>query len=700
MPQSKRVPDRTNGAARRRAGGGETTDLNRLKVVRTYRAITMGAVGLVLVGSLALWLMWPREVPLPAQPTAVTTLDADSASTALAPEPSPEPVTPMTRTLVRGIALGGDAVTIDGQRWLGHHLALANGLILGAGTTVASRAAIIAPRLEFDTKSMLEGGLVSSGPVKLSQRLPNGEYEVVLWVAGAQGVNPALLVLRLCGADVATGAAAGAPTWSRLGPFHISVRQRLLDIVVAGLGDAHLAGLAITTLGRGESTVPPVVSLTHPGADAQLSSGDINLIADVVPADGGLAAVEFYDGSTRLGMATSTPYTLVWHKPAVGRRLLSSVAIDTMGVNSRSGLVAVTIKEDDGSRELAIERAREGLRALGLESSLLVQDNDGWRLDLAENQAISDVSWLKGVPVTRLDVGGTKVRDLSVLAGMPLRWLSINGTGLHDVRQLKDLPLTELHAMNCGISDLAPLAGLKLKVLDVGKNPVTTLAPLAGMELYNLSVQGDPIGDLRPLAGMPIEDLDLSGTKVRDLTQLAGLPIKRLSIKDCPVTTLAPLTGLQLRALDVTRVKVDLTPLRGMQLESLCIDDANVRDLGPLAGMPLKRLEMWGCQATSLAPLVGMPLEALLMSNSTLTDLTPIAGLPLVHLDLRACERLRSLAPVAKLTKLRYLYLPKARPDLDALRSLVDVQVREDGNDQPRAIGDFIEEWKAARERK
>jgi hypothetical protein len=674
--------------------------------LRFMRGVVPASVFLLaLVLSLCV-LMWAASASKsPAQgvgvPAPSEALQARAPASVAAAQPEPS-VSAMRgeRLFVRGIALGGEEVTIDGQRWLGHDLALANGLALGTGTTVAPRAPIAAPRLDFDTKSMLDGGLIASGQVRLSQELPNGDYEVTVWVAGAQGVDPALLTLRLGGTEVATGTTTGAPTWARLGPHFTSVSKRKLDIGVSGLSGAHLAGVAIAALGRGEATVPPVVSLTSPGADAQLYSGDITLVAEVVPANGGIAAVEFFDGTTRLGTATSRPYTFHWRKPAIGRHRLSAVVTDTAAVYAGSAPISVTIKADDGSRELSIERAKDALRALGLESSLLAHDNDGWRLSLADNQVISDVSWLKGVPLTSLDLRGTKVSDFSVLAGMPLSWLCIDGTRPHDLAFLNDLPLVELHIMNCAVADLAPLAGLKLKVLAAGDNPVTTLAPLARMKLHSLSIKGDPIEDFLPLVGMPIEDLDASGTKVRDLILLAGLPLNILRIKDCPVNTLVPLTGMHLQTLDMTRVNADLAPLKGMPLESLCIDDAHVRDLAPLTGMPLHRLDMWGCPETSLAPLVGMPLEALLMSHSAVTDLAPIAGMPLIHLDLRACERLESLAPVATLSKLRYLYLPNARPAFDTLRALVNVQVREEGNDQLRDIRLLIKAWEVAQGRK
>lgn len=635
MPQPPRPSRRIAGRPRRWTGAEDDIERERIRAAKFFRAITIGAVALVLVGGLALWEVWPKSAPMARlQPTEAVPAALPEVATPALAVVTPEVHTPI---FVRGINLGGDQVTIDGQRWLSHGLALANGLTLGAETTIAPPEPIAATRLDFDTKSMLDGGLVASGQVKLSQRLPNGDYEVTLWMAGPQGVDPALLVLRLCDSDVTIGTTTGAATWARLGPYRTSVRKHQLDMVIAGLGGAHLAGLAIAVLGHGEANVPPVVSLSNLDDNAQLPRGDIPLVAQVVPGNGRVVAVRFFDGTTRLGEATAPPYTLLWHRPAVGRHELSAVATDSGAVCAGTGPVAVNVMDDDVSSEMRIKCAKDAMRNLGLESSLLSRDTDGWRLSLANNQAISDVSWLEGVPLTSLDLRGTKVTDFNVLVGMPLRALSIHGTKPHDLTFLKGLPLVELRMMDCDVTDLTPLAGLKLALLEAGNNPVATLAPLAGMKL---------------------------------------------------------------KSLNLIHLKIDIAPLKGMPLEYLCLDDTQVSDLTPLAGMPLQRLDLWGCPVTSLAPLAGMPLKALLMSRSQVTDLTPIAGMPLIDLDLRGCEQLVSLAPVATLNRLRHLYLPTALPDLGALDALVNVQVREDGNEQARAIGDFIKDWKATRGKK
>ncbi len=108
------------------------------------------------------------------------------------------------------------------------------------------------------------------------------------------------------------------------------------------------------------------------------------------------------------------------------------------------------------------------------------QLEDGtWDIDLSES-AISDLSILRAVPISRLSLGGiavtdlsplkdmklkalylwhTKVVDLSPLRGMPLEELNLAGTKVADLSVLRDMPLTSVRLHQCSeIKDVAALA--------------------------------------------------------------------------------------------------------------------------------------------------------------------------------------------------------------------------------------------------
>ncbi len=701
MPPPRRPSDHPAPARRRGREPGDDTQRVRTSAARGNQAITIGAAALVVAGGVALWMMWSR--PAVVVPPAPVPVSAAEPTPAAAPAPvitAPPSSAVRERTFARGIALGGEGLTIDGHRWLGLAQAQANGLELAAGTAPAPVAPIAAAHLDFETKTMLGGGLAANGAVKLSQALPSGDYEVTLWVAGEQGVDASRLALRLGGDDVTVGKVAGAATWSRLGPYAVRVRDRSLAVALTGLGAAHLSGLAITALGGGEATVPPVVGLTSPGGGAVLFSSDIPLVADVLAGSGRLAKVEFFDGAAKLGEALAPPWTWTWSHPAVGRHELSVVASDSTAVRGGSGAVAVAIKPDDGSAELLIERAKDAMRALGLESTRLLADRDGLHLNLS-GTTITDLGWVKGLPLTELDIHDcVQFTDLGALAGLPLRRLVMHNVKARDFAFLRGMPLTDLRMWGCGIADLSPLAGMKLESLEAGGNPLVDIHPLAGMPLRYLYLQHDAIGDFSPLAGMALQELDAGGTRLSDLTLIARMPLNVLRIRSCPVTTLAPLAGTHLKLLHMGSIAVDLAPLAGLPLEELSLNEAPVSDLSALAGMPLRRLDLWGTAVTSLARLKGLPLTLLRLGRTAVTDLAPITGMGIEELDLRECEHLGSLAPVATLPRLRLLGLPNQRPDLDSLRKLPGVLIRENGRDETRDVSEFFTAWDAANGKK
>jgi hypothetical protein len=78
---------------------------------------------------------------------------------------------------------------------------------------------------------------------------------------------------------------------------------------------------------------------------------------------------------------------------------------------------------------------------------------------------LSDLSPLKGMPLTTLDCGQTQVSDLSPLKGMPLTWLDCDATQVSDLSPLKDMKLTFLRCQGTQVTDLSPLQGMPLKEL-------------------------------------------------------------------------------------------------------------------------------------------------------------------------------------------------------------------------------------------
>jgi serine/threonine protein kinase len=181
--------------------------------------------------------------------------------------------------------------------------------------------------------------------------------------------------------------------------------------------------------------------------------------------------------------------------------------------------------------------------------------------------------------LTVLDVSGKsgKLTNLSALKGMPLSILKCNHTKVADLSPLKGLPLTWLECGWTAVSDLTPLKGMPLRGLFCQCPQVSDLSPLQGMRLESLDVAGSGVTDLSPLQGMPLTTLDLYGaTQLRNLSPLKGMSLKYLNLGRSPVTDLSPLGEM----MTLTQLWLDYQPER--DAEAL----RSIKGLVQINGMP------------------------------------------------------------------------------------------------------------------
>lgn len=67
----------------------------------------------------------------------------------------------------------------------------------------------------------------------------------------------------------------------------------------------------------------------------------------------------------------------------------------------------------------------------------------------------------------------TTVSDLSPLKGMPVTQLRVLQIEVSDLTPLRGMPLIDLHIRNTKITDLSPLEGMPLKVIHYDENKIT-----------------------------------------------------------------------------------------------------------------------------------------------------------------------------------------------------------------------------------
>jgi chitinase len=95
---------------------------------------------------------------------------------------------------------------------------------------------------------------------------------------------------------------------------------------------------------------PPTASLTSPANGATFTAGaNITLSANASDSDGTISKVEFFNGSTSLGVKTTTPYSVIWSNVPAGSYTLKAVATDNGGLTGTSATVSITVNPSGGN---------------------------------------------------------------------------------------------------------------------------------------------------------------------------------------------------------------------------------------------------------------------------------------------------------------------------------------------------------------
>ena len=144
---------------------------------------------------------------------------------------------------------------------------------------------------------------------------------------------------------------APVPTWVQLTPDGL-----LLGNANGVSGDMRVPGrVFVARNGRGfamgtmtaappAANQPPSVALTAPSANATFTApATINLSASASDAGGSVTKVEFYQGTTKLGEDTSSPYAFSWANVPAGNYSLTARATDNSGATTTSTAVAVSV---------------------------------------------------------------------------------------------------------------------------------------------------------------------------------------------------------------------------------------------------------------------------------------------------------------------------------------------------------------------
>ena len=116
-------------------------------------------------------------------------------------------------------------------------------------------------------------------------------------------------------------------------------------IVASQAGNANYgAASSVSQSFSVTADVAPTVSITSPSAGQNFAApASITVSANAGSSDASIAQVQFYNGTTLIGTATQSPYSITWGNVAAGSYSLTAVASDNLGGSTTSAPVSVTV---------------------------------------------------------------------------------------------------------------------------------------------------------------------------------------------------------------------------------------------------------------------------------------------------------------------------------------------------------------------
>lgn len=199
------------------------------------------------------------------------------------------------------------------------------------------------------------------------------------------------------------------------------------------------AGISVTV----QANQAPAVSLAAPTNGAVIALPDpVEMRAEATDADGTVAKVEFFAGTSLLGESTAAPHTFRWSAPP-GTHELTAVATDNDGATTRSAARTVTVS--NRAPQVALTQPGEGTEIVlpaTVELAATATDPDG---------AVATVEFYRGT---------TKIGEDAV-EPYGLSWTAPPGTHLLKARALDNHgAATETPAVTVTVRNPAPTVAI------------------------------------------------------------------------------------------------------------------------------------------------------------------------------------------------------------------------------------------------
>src|SRR5215213_873091 len=194
-------------------------------------------------------------------------------------------------------------------------------------STVPVVAANAAPVVSAGTDQIiLPTAMASLSGTANDDGLPSGGSLTFLW---SRVNGPGTVTFANAGALVTTA------SFSTAGNYQLKLSA----------SDSELTGTDEVNITVNAANQPPTVSITNPAGSTPLTApASITFAASASDSDGSVTKLEFFEGSTKLGEATTAPYSLIWNSVAAGNYSLTARATDDKNATTTSNAVNIIVK--------------------------------------------------------------------------------------------------------------------------------------------------------------------------------------------------------------------------------------------------------------------------------------------------------------------------------------------------------------------
>ena len=139
------------------------------------------------------------------------------------------------------------------------------------------------------------------------------------------------------------GEDASAPyeySWTGVSAGNYSLTAKAID----NQGAMATSGAVNIAVNAAPVNQNPTVSLASPANNATFTApATVSITANASDTDGSIAKVEFYNGSTKLGEDTSSPYIFSWTNVGAGTYSLTAKATDNQSATTTSNAVTIVV---------------------------------------------------------------------------------------------------------------------------------------------------------------------------------------------------------------------------------------------------------------------------------------------------------------------------------------------------------------------